>query len=119
MPQPIIPDPTVHLLALCPDTEYSKVFLQGMLNRMTVSFHKYGAVADAYPEKVSAVSTARGAMEMYARDGNTEHLMDAANYLMIEFMCPEKEGAHYTPTDSGGSIGRQRKDGRDPQANNS
>lgn len=38
-----------------PDTEVSREFIDGMINRMGVSYCKYGAVADAYPHKVRAV----------------------------------------------------------------
>ena len=37
--------------------------------------------------------------------GNTEYLCDAANYLMFEFMYPQKEGAYFRTTDSGESAG--------------
>jgi hypothetical protein len=32
--------------------------------------------------------------------------MDAANFAMIEFMRPRREGARFEPTDSAGSPGR-------------
>ena len=31
--------------------------------------------------------------------------MDAANYLMFEFMYPQLDGAYFKPTDSDGSAG--------------
>lgn len=36
---------------------------------------------------------------------NTEYLCDAANYLMFEFMYPQREGAFFKSTDSGESAG--------------
>ena len=41
------------------DTEVSEEFIRGMRDRMVVSFHKYGPVADAYPDKVDAIGSLR------------------------------------------------------------
>jgi hypothetical protein len=90
-----------------PTTEVSEPFLQGMVDRMAVSFCKYGAVAEAYPHKVDAIECVRMRLRKYERTGNTEYLMDAANFAMIEFMRPRLPGAHYAPTDSKGSPGRK------------
>jgi len=90
-----------------PETEFSEKFAQGMADRMTVSFCKYGAVADAYPHRVDAIASLKKRLEKYERDGNTEWLMDVANFAMIEFMRPRHPDAHYKPTDSKASPGRQ------------
>lgn len=89
-----------------PDTEVSREFLQGMADRMGVSYCKYGAVADAYPHKVNAMESLQARLDKYARTGNTEWLMDVANFAMIEFMRPRHPDAHYRPTDSKESPGR-------------
>jgi hypothetical protein len=97
--------------SMLPESEYSVKFLQGMLDRMAVSFAKYGAVKDAYPNDVSALGSMRRRLQKYDEDGNTEWLIDAANFLMIEFMHPSREGAHYLPTSSTESPGRMWRDG--------
>lgn len=89
-----------------PYSEYSLEFIQGMINRMIVSYYKYGLVGDAYPKQFSAVHSLQQRLNAYLDTGNTEYLMDAANFDMIEFMHPHLENAHYTPTDSDGSPGR-------------
>jgi hypothetical protein len=89
-----------------PDTEVSEPFIQGMRDRMGVSYCKYGAVADAYPSRVDALASLRQRLEKYAADGNTEWLMDVANFAMIEFMHPRHERAHFKATDSDQSPGR-------------
>jgi hypothetical protein len=94
-----------------PETEYSKQFLQGMLNRMSVSFHRYGPVADAYPDKVHAVRSLYQRLVRYEETGNTEFLIDVANFAMIEFLHPHLPNAHFTPTDSDASPGRTSTDG--------
>ncbi len=101
-----------------PHTEISQPFLQGMADRMAVSFYKYGAVADAYPHKVQAVASLTQRLREYAKTGNTEYLIDAANFAMIEFMHPARDGAFFAGTDADGSPGRISAAGRaDKRAN--
>lgn len=90
-----------------PASEFSKNFAQGMADRMSVSFCKYGAVADAYPHRVDAIASLKARLERYERDGNTEWLMDVANFAMIEFMRPRHPEAHFRATDSKESPGRK------------
>jgi hypothetical protein len=129
-------------------SEASPKFLQLMLAAMLVSYHKYGALMDAYPERVNALGTPDSVEALYLdkpwnapsyfdllgsfgkrmrwyfygeanpdRDepgephyliepGNAEYLVDAANFLMIEFMHPAHPNAHYAATDKEGSPGR-------------
>lgn len=101
-----------------PETELSFPFLQGMANRMAVSFFKYGAVADAYPDRVDALASLSDRLHKYAETGNTEYLIDVANFAMIEFMHPGLEHAFFQATDSDGSPGRVFQDGSVSQARN-
>jgi len=94
-----------------PPTEFCVPFVQGMLNRVGVSFFKYGKLKDAYPEKVDAIGSLKLRLEKYAETGNTEHLIDAANYAMIEYMHPRRVDAHFKSTDSDGSPGRVKTSG--------
>ena len=82
-------------------------FIQGMINRMIVSFYKYGAVRDAYPEKVDAIKSLEKRLSNYKESGNKEWLMDAANFAMIEFMAPRHKNAHFRATESDESPGRK------------
>jgi hypothetical protein len=88
-------------------TEFSEDFVQGMRDRMVMSFYKYGAVAEAFPHKISAIASLTDRMRKYVSTGNTEFLIDAANFAMIEFMCPSVDGATFKPTDSDESPGRR------------
>lgn len=111
-----------------PDSEFSVPFVQGMLDRMGMSFFKYGLVTEAYPHKVNAVRSLLLRLRAYLgsslfdelcqdvsaapdtrqdkTEGNTEYLMDVGNFAMIEFMRPLHPKAHFAPTDSDGSTGR-------------
>lgn len=99
-----------------PGSEFSFPFVQGMADRMSTSFIKYGAVKDAYPEKVNALDSLMLRLKKYRETGNTEFLIDAANFAMIEFMCPALPNAHFAPTDSGASPGRKWHDKYSPTA---
>lgn len=88
-----------------PATEFSEPFVDGMRRRMAVSYHKYGPREDSVG-KVKAVEAALQRVEKYRETGNTEWLMDAANFVMMEFMAPQHPDAHYRPTDSSESPGR-------------
>ena len=89
-----------------PSSEFSLAFIGGMLARMAMSFFKYGRVKEAYPDRVNAIDSLKLRLDKYAETGNTEYLMDAANFCMIEFMFPAHPGAFFEATDSDGSPGR-------------
>ncbi len=89
-----------------PPSEFSEQFIDGMRSRMAVSYHKYGPVRDAYPHKVNALESLRIRLDKYMDTGNTEFLIDAANFAMIEFILPSHPNAHFRATDSHESPGR-------------
>lgn len=89
------------------ETEFSRPFIEGMKDRMLISFYKYGPIERGFPDKVDAVGSLRDRLRMYASTGNTEYLMDVANFAMIEFMRPRHPAAHFKPTDDDGSPGRR------------
>ncbi len=90
-----------------PSSEFSEVFAQGMVDRMAVSYCKYGLVSDACPARVDAIASLKKRLEKYEQTGNTEWLMDVANFAMIEFMHPRHRDAHFVATDGNASPGRQ------------
>lgn len=107
-------------------TEFDERFVQGMRDRMVVSFYKYGPVAEGAP-KVDVIASLMARLRLYANGdaskgiapGNTEYLIDAANFAMIEFMYPKHPQAHFAATDDSGSPGRvSRRTGKaDPRDN--
>lgn len=102
-----------------PATEVSEDFIKGMRNRMEVSYHKYGPVKEAFPFKISALKSLADRIKLYEETGNTEWLMDVANFAMIEFMHPAHPQAHFRPTDSHESPGRRTDRGRPTKQDNS
>jgi hypothetical protein len=101
------------LVPAAPESEYSRPFLQGMLDRMALSFHKYGRIALIYPKEIDALRCLRERLRKYETTGNTEWLMDVANFAMIEFMHPGHPEAHFRPTTSAESPGRNWHGERD------
>ena len=90
------------------DVQVEHIFIQGMLNRTATSFFKYG------PFRTSSSDGLKNALErirLYKKTGNTEGLIDAANYLMKEFMSPRHKKAHFRSTPSSESPGRILKNG--------
>lgn len=106
-------------MAAVPTTEFSETFVKGMKDRMHVSYYKYGPIAEAYPYKIDAIASSIQRLREYIKTGNTEFLMDAANFAMIEFMHPRRENAFFKSTDDDASPGRiSLKTGRpDKRAN--
>lgn len=86
-------------------SDYSLEFDKLRQNRVEVSSIKYGPARKNFGEgRVDALATAELCIEAFKKDGNTEHLVDAANYLMFRFMYP-LPGETFKATDSSGSVG--------------
>lgn len=86
--------------------EYSDEFDRLRQNRVEISFYKYGTAADNFGMKlVNALESHDLCIKKYLETGNTEYLCDAANYLMFEFMYPQKDGAFFKATGSNASAG--------------
>jgi hypothetical protein len=87
------------------DKEYSSQFDRERRNRVEVSYYKYGSARDNFGSgRVDAIATAEKCIEAFKKDHNTEHLVDAANYLMFRYMYP-MPGEFFKATDSSGSVG--------------
>lgn len=85
--------------------DYSDEFDHLRRNRAAVSYHKYGPASKNFGEgRVDALETAELCLEAFKRDHNTEHLVDAANYLMFRYMYP-LPGESFRATDDSGSVG--------------
>jgi histidinol dehydrogenase len=86
-------------------TDYSEQFDKERKYRVEVSHYKYGAARDNFASgRVDALATAERCIEAFKKDHNSEHLVDAANYLMFRYMFP-MPGDYFKATDSNGSVG--------------
>lgn len=77
------------------NNEYSVEFDNRRKNAVEVSFYKYGPARENFGS---------GRVDAIKKDGNTEHLIDIANYAMFRYVYP-LPGESYKPTDSNGSVG--------------
>lgn len=86
-------------------SQYSLQFDKERQARVIVSFYKYGDAKDNFSSgRVDAIETAKLCLDAFEKDHNTEHLVDAANYLMFRYMFP-MPGEYFKPTDSDKSVG--------------
>jgi len=77
----------------CPD------FVRKMSNRMVVGWFRYGPIRDPAARPYDNVGSAIERLQDYLRDGNLEHLVDAANLCLIEYVKgPRGVGSHPSPT---------------------
>jgi len=82
-------------------TEYSFKFDDLRKNRMITSYYKYGPIKNNYGEKlINAIDNLEIRLKKYKDTGNTEYLLDAANFAMIEFMYPQHKNHFFKATDS-------------------
>jgi len=91
-------------------SEFSEDFVEKMKNRMIASYYKYGPLALNVHRKnkddnVDVIASLQKRLNLYGETGNTEWLVDVANFAMIEFMYPQHSEAHFRATDSKESPG--------------
>lgn len=84
-------------------TEWSYRFEHLQKSAMITSFHKYGKVTANHSKDnnhMPAIENLKKRLERYLETGNTEFLVDVANFAMIEYMNPQHPNAHYKFTDT-------------------
>lgn len=86
------------------NNEFSEEFVKGMKKRVELSYFKYGPARDNFASgRVDALATAEKCLDAFKKDHNSEHLIDAANYLMFRFKYP-MPGDFFKATDDNGSV---------------
>lgn len=86
--------------------EYSEEFDKLRRKRVEMSFYKYGPARKNFGNgNVQAIPTMELCVKKYQETGNREYLVDAANYLMFEFMFPQHPKAHFRATNNEESAG--------------
>jgi hypothetical protein len=86
--------------------DWSPEFIDLMQNRVLVSHFKYGWASDNFSTGlVNAVACMEQRIQKYKETGNTEWLVDVANFAHFEFKYPQHPQAHFRATDSDESPG--------------
>lgn len=85
--------------------EYSEEFDKKRQEAVLVSYHKYGPSKENFRKgMVDAIGSLKKNLKKFEETGNTEYLVDVANYAMFRFMYPQGNES-YRPTDSDQSAG--------------
>ena len=91
-------------LAMVEATQWSGLFERLMRARLVMGYYRYGGLTSPTRRASSHdnVGSAIRRLQAYYRTGNQEHLVDAANLCMVEFMVPSCQPApHWSSTDDG------------------
>lgn len=87
------------------NNEYSTEFDKLRKSRVEVSYYKYGAARDNFGSgRVDAIGSLELCLDKFKKTGNTEYLLDVANYAMFRYMFP-LPGEYFKATDSSESAG--------------
>ena len=87
------------------NNEYSTEFDKLRKSRVEVSYYKYGAARDNFGSgRVDAIGSLELCLDKFKKTGNTEYLLDVANYAMFRYMFP-LPGEYFKATDSTESAG--------------
>jgi hypothetical protein len=79
-------------------------FLQAMINRCIVGYHRYGSfrkIGRHSKSDIPCLTRLKECVSKYQRTGNLEYLVDVANYAQGEFTSPAHPKAHFHPIDQG------------------
>jgi len=80
------------------ENDFSLDFVTKMANRIVMGHHRYGPVKNAKTDNIKAVKDRVG---KYEETGNMEYLVDAGNFLMLEYHFPKHPKAHFESVDDG------------------
>jgi len=85
-------------------TQMSQRFIDLMTNRMVLGTLRYGRWQDNKKNKVKydRVGSIRKRLELFEQTGNSEYLVDIANFAMIEFEISDHPNLHFSPKDDDG-----------------
>lgn len=79
-------------------TEFNHAFIRLMQNRLIIGAFRYGRFGPAKADYDLLAGIEKKIVE-YRTTGNTEALVDAANYCLLEFTYPHHPNAHFRPMD--------------------
>lgn len=100
-------------------SEWSPEFERLMRNRLVMGAFRYGLLADkrVKGKKWDLIEPIRAKVELYEQTGNTEYLVDAANYCLLAFECDNHPLKHFKALDDHHDhCKRRRGDRRVPMA---
>ena len=88
-------------------TEWCPEFEQLMRNRLLMGAFRYGLFSDNSKTEWQMMGSVQRRLTQYEIDGNLEHLVDAANLLMLEFFKGVRAGRSVCPIDGGEHVAKE------------
>lgn len=86
------------------ETEWSQRFETLMRNRLLMGAFRYGLLEVKRHQRWDFLGSLERRIEQYKQTGSQEHLVDAANLLMLEFEFPQQANAHWLSIDDGEHV---------------
>lgn len=82
-------------------TEWSSEFEQLCRNRLIMAALRYGLLEEKKRSgsKWDLLGAITEKIKLYSQTGNTEYLVDAANYCQLEFVCGQHPNKHFHALD--------------------
>jgi hypothetical protein len=81
--------------------QFNQKFVDAMKRRMVMGAFRYGLVGTQKSLSIDYLRSAQRKLDAYVSDGNTEHLIDAANYMMLEHRFSRHPSKHFKAVDDG------------------
>ncbi len=82
--------------------EWSKRFMTLMIHRLTFGRYRYGdRKNESVRKQLNYLKSATDRLMLYNQTGNTEHLIDAANLILLEFRFGYHKTKHFKSIDDG------------------
>jgi hypothetical protein len=83
------------------ETQTSETFITYMRNRLCMGALRYGDIPEQRKKgsKYDVLSPITNKVELYEKTGNTEYLVDAANYLLLVFELDKHPNKHWEALD--------------------
>jgi transcriptional regulator of heat shock response len=91
------------------DSNEWQYILSLMKNRMIMGGYRYGPTKLQKPREFDNIADIKRRLELYEKEGNMEHLVDAANITIIECLKKSHPNFHFSPTDDGVHAERIRQ----------
>jgi hypothetical protein len=95
------PPQAKHRLADLEKSEWSPEFERLMRNRLIMGALRYGLLESKRKgnQKWDLIDAIKSRIQLYQETGNTEYLVDIANYSLLEFECGKHPKKHFAALD--------------------
>ena len=103
-------------LEILRQTEWSSAFEQCMRNRLIMGSFRYGRFCSRDKWTYDMLAGMEKKLAAYRESGNTENLVDIANYALLEFHHPSHPEAHFHAEDDHSHCPRVTDTGTPPLA---